>query len=92
MSLIEWWGLGLISIYLAGEDKLTKNMTVQVKNGNELFWREKKRYWTDCVFSSHILRKMQKQKKSQESCMETMGAAGHGLYRHLCWAAQAHSN
>ncbi len=42
-------------------------------------------------FPSHILRKMQKQKNSQGSRMETMGAAGHGLYRHL-WAARARSN
>jgi hypothetical protein len=34
---------------------------------------------------------MQKQKNSQGSRMETMGAAGHGLYRHL-WAARARSN
>jgi len=32
---------------------------------------------------------MQKQKNSQGSCMESMGAAGHGLYRHL-WAIHAH--
>jgi hypothetical protein len=34
---------------------------------------------------------MQKQKNSQGSCMETMGATGHGLYRHL-WADRARSN
>jgi len=43
------------------------------------------------LFPGHILRKMQKQKNSQGSRMETMGAAGHGLYRHL-WVARARSN
>jgi len=27
----------------------TEHKTVQVKNGDELFWREKKLYWKDCV-------------------------------------------
>jgi len=34
---------------------------------------------------------MQKQKNSLGSRMETMGAAGHGLYHHL-WDARARSN
>ena len=41
------------------------------------------------LFPSHILRTMQKQKNSQGSRMEIMGAAGYG--RHL-WAARARSN
>jgi len=67
-------------------------MTVQVKNGYKLFWREKTlldRPQT-ALFPSHILRKMQKQNNSQGSCMEIMGAAGHGVYRHL-WAVRARS-
>jgi len=39
------------------------------------------------LLPSHILCKMQKQKNSQGSCMETMGATGHVLYHHL-WAAR----
>ena len=43
------------------------------------------------MFPSLILRKMQKKNNSKGIRTETMGAARHGLYRHL-WAVSARSN
>jgi hypothetical protein len=52
--------------------------TVQVKTGYELFWR-RKNFTETVLFPRHILTA----KNSEGSCMETMSAAGYGLYRHL---------
>ena len=52
-------------------------MTVQVKNGAELFWREKNFSGQTALFPTHILRKMQNQKNSQGHWW-TMGAAVFG--------------
>jgi len=61
--------------------------TVQVKTGTSSFGGRKNFTGQTALFPSHILRKMQKQKNSQGSRMETMVAAGHGLYCHL-WAVR----
>ena len=61
----------------------------KLKIATSSFGRKKNFTRQTALFPSHILCKMQKQKNSHGSCMETMGAAGHGLYHHL-WAVRAH--
>jgi hypothetical protein len=63
----------------------------KLKTGSCSFGGRKNFTGQTVLLPSHILCKMQKQTNSQGSRMETMDAAGHGLYCHL-WAARAHSN
>ena len=65
--------------------------TVQVKNGAELFWREKKLYPTDRVFFQSLGKKNKKQKFVTRNPGDTMCVSGYGYFFCL-WAVRARSN